>query len=245
MIINSGCDLKKILSISLIIIDWLKVSAQTEIMLNYQNVDQKKIHFGFTIGSNTMDFKLTPSMYSAIGDNSDILIPEINDLVPGFHVGIVSNLRLTDYLDLRFLPGIALGQRKILFYDNDQNVVSEMKIESTFIDLPLTLKYKATRINNTRPYLIGGINVRNDMARNKEFNEDKEVYIKLKSFDIYYELGVGIDFYSTYFKFSTEIKYSVGARNVISSDADDSYPQYANSIDKMNSRLFMISLHFE
>ena len=191
-----------------------------------------------------MDFKLTPSMNS-FGADSTVLIPEINDLVPGFHVGIVSNLRLTDNLDLRFLPGIALGQRKILFYDNDQNVVSEMKIESTFIDLPLTLKYRATRINNTRPYLIGGINVRNDMARNKEFNEDEKIYIKLKSFDIYYEIGVGIDFYLAYFKFSTEIKYSVGTLNVVSSDPSDAYPQYANSIDKLNSRMFLISLHFE
>jgi len=214
-------------------------------MLNYQNVDQKRIHFGFTIGFNTMDFKLTPSMYSAIGDNSDILIPEINKLASGFHVGIVSNLRLTDNLDLRFLPGIALGQRNILFYDNDQNVDLEMEIESNFIDLPLTLKYKATRINNTRPYLIGGINVRNDMARNKEFNDDDDIYIKLKSFDIYYEIGVGVDFYLTYFKFSTEIKYSVGMLNVVSSDPHDSYPQYANSIDKLNSRMFMVSLHFE
>lgn len=218
--------------------------AQDDIILNYQGVDHKTLHFGFTIGFNTMDFKLTPSM-NTFGADSSVLIPEINDLVPGFHVAIVSNLRLNDNWDLRFLPGISLGQRKILFYDNNKNVVSEMKIESTFIDLPLSLKYKATRINNTRPYLIGGINIRNDMARNKEFNEDEEIYIKLKPFDIYYELGVGVDFYLAYFKFSTEIKYSVGVLNVVSSEASDDYPQYANSIDKLNSRMFMVSLHFE
>lgn len=218
--------------------------AQDDIVLNYQGVDHKTIHFGFTLGFNTMDFKLTPSMNS-FGSDSTVLIPEINDLVPGFHVAIVSNLRLNDNWDLRFLPGIALGQRKILFYDNDKNVVSEMKIESTFIDLPLSLKYKATRINNTRPYLIGGINIRNDMARNKEFNEDEGIYIKLKPFDVYYELGVGVDFYLAYFKFSTEIKYSVGTLNVVSSDVSEDYPQYANSIDKLNSRMFMVSLHFE
>lgn len=222
----------------------LALFAQEDIVLHYQGVDHKKIHFGFTLGFNTMDFKLTPSMNS-FGSDSTVLIPEINDLVPGFNVGIVSNLRLNDNWDLRFLPGIALGSRKILFYDNDHKVVSEMKIESTFIDLPLSLKYKATRINNTRPYLIGGINIRNDMARNKEFNEDEEIYIKLKPFDVYYELGVGIDFYLAYFKFSTEIKYSVGILNVVSSDASEDYPQYANSIDKLNSRMFMISLHFE
>lgn len=236
--------MKKLIIIFLLGLFFQAGFAQDDIVLNYQGVDHKTLHFGFTIGFNTMDFKLTPSM-NTFGPDSSVLIPEINNLVPGFHVAIVSNLRLNDNWDLRFLPGIALGQRKILFYDNNKNVVSEMAIESTFIDLPLSLKYKATRINNTRPYLIGGINIRNDMARNKEFNEDEEIYIKLKPFDIYYEIGIGVDFYLAYFKFSTEIKYSVGVLNVVSPEASDDYPQYANSIDKLNSRMFMVSLHFE
>jgi len=191
-----------------------------------------------------MDFKLTPSM-NTFGTDSAILIPEINNISPGFHVSVIADLRLNEYFNLRFLPGISLGQRTILFYNQDKTIDSEMKIESTYIDLPLSIKYKATRINNSRPYLIGGINVRNDMARNKDFNEDEKIYIKLKSFDIYAELGVGIDFYLAYFKFSTEIKYSVGTFNNVSSEAAEEAPQYANAIDKLNSRMFMISLHFE
>lgn len=218
--------------------------AQKDIIYNYQAVDHKKIHFGFTIGFNTMDFKLTPSM-NPFGPDSTVLIPEINNISPGFHVSVISELRLNDDFSLRFLPGISLGQRTILFYNTDKSVDSKMKIESTFIDLPLSIKYKATRINNVRPYLLSGINVRNDMARNKEFNEDEEIYVKFNSFDIYYEIGVGIDFYLPFFKFSTEIKYSVGTFNNISSEADQAYPQYANSIDKLNSRMFLISLHFE
>ena len=236
--------MKKVFVILFLSVISQSIWAQDDIAMHYQAVDHKTIHFGFTIGFNTMDFDIKSSM-NAFGPDSTVLRPEINDLVPGFHVGVVSDLRLNDNFSLRFLPGIALGQRKILFYDNDSKVVSEMKIESTYIDLPLTLKYKATRINNTRPYLIGGVNVRNDMARNKEFNDDDEIYIKLKPFDIYYELGAGIDFYLTYFKFSTEIKYSVGLLNVVSSDAYEDYPQYANAIENVKSRMFMISLHFE
>ncbi len=217
--------------------------AQKEIILNYQEVDYKKIHFGFTVGFNTMDFKLTPTMNNYGVDSA--LVPEINKLVPGFHVAIVSSLKLNDYFDLRFLPGISLGQRNILFYDENNQIDSEMKIESTFIDIPFVIKYKATRINNTRPYLIGGINIRRDMARNKEFNEDEDIYIKLKPLDFYYEIGFGFDFYLAYFKFSTEIKYSVGTLNVVSSNASEDFPQYANAIEKLNSRMFMISFHFE
>lgn len=219
-------------------------SAQKEIILNYQEVDYKKIHFGFTVGFNTMDFKFTPTM-NTFGTDSAILIPEINKLVPGFHVAVVSSLKLNDYFDLRFLPGISLGQRNILFYDKNNEVESEMKIESTFIDLPFIIKYKATRINNIRPYLIGGLNIRRDMARNKEFNEDEGIYIKLNPLDIYYEIGFGFDFYLAYFKLSTEIKYSVGTFNVVSSDASEDFPRYANAIEKLNSRMFMVSFHFE
>jgi hypothetical protein len=120
-----------------------------------------------------------------------------------------------------------------------------MSIESTFIDLPFLIKYKADRIKNYRPYLIGGVNIRNDMARNKEFNEDEKIYIKLIPLDIYYEIGFGIDFYLTFFKLSTEVKYSVGTRDVVSSDASQDYPEYANSIDSFKSRMFMVSFHFE
>jgi len=217
--------------------------AQKELIVNYQEVDHKVIHFGFTVGFNTMDFELIPTMVSS---GADTLIPEINNLSPGFHVAVVSSLRLGDNLDFRFLPGISLGQRNILFYNKNNNTIErEMNIESTFIDLPFLIKYKADRIKNYRPYIIGGVNIRNDMARNKEFNEDEGIYIKLKPFDIYYEIGFGLDFYLAYFKLSTEIKYSIGTRNVVSPDASQDYPQYANAVDELNSRMFMFSLHFE
>ena len=221
----------------------LSLLAQREITLHYQEVDHKDIHFGFTLGFNTMDFAFQPSM-QPFGRDSAVLVPELNKLSPGVHVGIVSSLRLTDYLDFRFLPGISLGQRNILYY-RGQVLVKEMKIESTFIDIPILLKYKAERINNYRPYVVGGFNVRNDMARNKDFNEDEGIYIKMKPFDIYYELGFGIDFYLKYFKLSTELKYSVGTMDVISHDASDEFPEYADAVEFMKSRMFMISFHFE
>jgi len=231
---------KIVLILNFIVLSFL-VSAQKNIVLNYQKIDSKAIHFGFTLGFNTMDFSISPSNEEW---RNDTLAPELNNLSPGFHVAIISSIRLGENLDFRFLPGISLGQRNLIFYKGGVPI-SEMKIESTFVDLPFQLKYKADRINNVRPYLIGGINVRNDMARNKDFNEDEKIYIKLNPFDIYYEMGFGIDFYCTYFKLSTEIKLSVGTMNVLSPQEHESEPQFANSIDKLKSQLFMVSFHFE
>ncbi len=233
--------MKKIVIILHFIVLSFLVSAQKSIIMNYQKIDSKKIHFGFTLGFSTMDFSISPSNKQW---RNDTLVPELNNLSPGFHVAIISNIRLGENLDFRFLPGISLGQRNLLFYKGGV-CISEMKIESTFIDLPFLLKYKADRINNLRPYLIGGFNVRNDMARNKDFNEDEKIYIKLKPFDIYYEMGFGIDFYCAYFKLSTELKLSVGTMNVLSMQAHESEPQFKDSLDKLKSQIFMVSFHFE
>ncbi len=232
--------MKKLVLISSFILVSFIASAQKDIVLHYQEIDYQKIHFGFTLGFNVMDFSVDPSNETWRNDT----LSEINNLSPGFHVAIISNIRLGENLDFRFLPGISLGQRNLLFYEEGVPI-SEMKIESTFIDLPFQLKYKADRINNFRPYIIGGFNVRNDMARNKDFNEDEKIFIKLKPFDVYYEMGFGIDFYSPFFKFSIELKYSVGTMDVLSHEANKTHPQFTDSIDKLNSRLFMISFHFE
>jgi hypothetical protein len=218
--------------------------AQQEKVLNYQKIDLKPFHFGYTLGINTMDFSIQPSQVSLHNDT----FPEINKLSPGVDIGIVTNFRLSQYVDFRFLPGISLGQRNLLYYESTDSTVqphSEMKLGSTFINLPFNIRYEAKRIHNYRPYLIGGVNFRWDMARNKDFNVDEGIFIKLQPFDVYWEAGMGIDFYLPFFKLSVELKYSVGNLNVLSPDKHDRYPGYVNSIDALKSRMFSVSFHFE
>jgi hypothetical protein len=69
--------MKKYIFILFISIISQSLFAQSDIMLNYQNVDHKKIHFGFTLGFNTMDFDIAPSM-NPFGADSTVLRPEIN-----------------------------------------------------------------------------------------------------------------------------------------------------------------------
>lgn len=219
-------------------------------MLHYQKIDQKAFHFGYTLGINTMDFAVYPSDYSLKHD----IYPEVNKLSPGVDIGIVTNFRLSKYLDFRVLPGISLGQRNLLYYENvnddiegNEEVIGNdaMKLGSTFINVPFLLRYEAKREKNYRPYLILGTNLRWDMARNKDFNVDEGIYVKLDPFDIYLEGGFGIDFYLPYFKLSPEIKFSVGVLNILSPDAHDEKPEYVKSIDKLKSRMVSLSFHFE
>jgi hypothetical protein len=157
----------------------------------------------------------------------------------------VTNLRAGEYFDIRFLPGVSFGQRMINYYKNQVSYPTPQRLESSFLEFPLLLKYKGERLNNVRPYIIGGLNYRYDLAGKKEYDDEKPVYIRLKRPDRYYEAGAGLDFYLTYFKLSIELKMSNGIGNVLVSEPEHNHPEYVNAIDKMKSQLWVLSFHFE
>jgi hypothetical protein len=204
--------------------------------------DDKLLHFGFSIGFNAMDFKTTPSQtYLEI----DSLYPEVSLLNPGINIQIVTNFRPARYFDIRFLPGVSFGQRNIRFYKNQVLVNEQQRIESSFLEFPLLLKYKGDRLNNVRPYIIGGLNYRYDLAGKKEYDDDKPIYLRLKRSDLYYEFGAGLDLYLTFFKLSIELKMSSGIRDVLVRDPAPGHPQYCNAIEKMKSQIWILAFHFE
>jgi len=229
--------LKKVLILLLIAISVSPTFAQKQRILNEPSHDDRPIHFGFCIGLNVMDF------ITQVSDTSKgTYIPDVSNPTPGFHIQVITNYRLGEYFDVRFLPGISFGQRTLNFFKNDSLISDKHKLESNYLEFPLLLKYKAKRLNNFRPYLITGANLRVDLA--KTFNENDNIFIDLKLLDLFYEIGAGIDFYLPYFKFSTELKFSYGIFNDLKK-RNTTQPNYQNSIEKLNSTLVMLSFHFE
>jgi hypothetical protein len=189
-----------------------------------------------------MDFNITPSQtYLAI----DSLYPEVSRLNPGINIQIVMDLHPVNHFDIRFLPGVSFGQRNVRYYKNGVLVNERQRLESSFIEAPVLLKYKGDRLNNVRPYLVTGLNFRYDLAGKKEFDEDKPIYIRLKRPDLYYELGAGLDFYLTWFKLSIELKMSNGLFNIIADEPASGHEQFRNSIEKMKSQMWIVAFHFE
>ena len=231
-----------IILLSILLLNNLILSGQKQKPKNESWYDEKPIHFGFSLGFNAMDFDITPSQkYYQI----DSLYPEVSILNPGINIQIVTDLRPADHLDIRFLPGVSFGQRVIRFYKNRVLVNEQQKLESSFLEFPLLLKYKGDRMNNVRPYVIGGLNYRYDLAGKKEFDDAKPIYIRIKRPDLYYELGAGIDFYLTYFKLSVELKMSNGFGDVLIKEAAPGHPQYYNAIEKIKSQIWVLAFHFE
>ena len=238
----------------------LLLNAQKEKVKFDPNHDDKWLHFGFSLGINTMDFDIRNSQMAI--DSG--IYTEVSKLHPGFHVHALSNLRLTDNFDFRFTPGIAFGGLREINYvpaDPQSLVINHednpVKVESNFLEFPMLFKYKSIRMNNFRPFLIGGLNTRIDLAATKKTwgrSRKENNLVLVKPLDFYYEVGAGMDFYLQYFKFAIEVKYSVGLTNVLRTSitrngetivppADDAI--YTNSIDRLFSRMFMVTFHFE
>ena len=235
--------------------------AQRQVVKNLTTFDDKRLHFGFTLALNTLDFGI--DHYATIGENPkfgskipDIINGEtivadrqiradISKLTPGFTVGIVTNLRLTESLDLRFLPGMSFGERKLTYnipVVSSSGTTENFSIKSTFLDFPLLIKYKARRMNNQRPYLIGGFAYRIDISKTGQ-----EDLVRLKPFSSSIEAGMGWDNYLQFFRLSTELKFSIGMNNILDEgpDVTKQLQVYSNAFSRLTSNMFILSFHFE
>ena len=208
---------------------------------NLVRYDFQKIHFGFTLGINELNFNLLKNNNTITNDTLKTIYTKS---LKGFNLGIVSNLRLGKYLDLRFVPALIFGERHLSYGFNDSLNISNdeiKKIESTLLDFPVYLKYKSERYNNFRAYVLAGIKYSLDLASKDEIDDEGQEIVKLKKNDLMGEIGFGLDFYLEYFKFSPQIKISYGLLNLLTNDNTI----YTESINKLTTNGWMLSFTFE
>ena len=208
---------------------------------NLMHVDNKRYHFGFILGLNTMDFNATNG--GIVDRNGKTWYAEQTSLAPGFVVGIITDLRIFEYLNLRFTPALLFGERTLTFIDQDKGNGINVDVRSNLINFPLFLKFRGQRNGNYRPYLIGGFSSTLDLGR------QKEEIIMLKQMDYGIEFGVGFDFYLPYFKLAPELKMYLGLADLLERDRPEisnfADLKYTDALTKLTSRLFILSFNFE
>jgi hypothetical protein len=224
--------------------------SQEEKPRNLPGFDMKRLHFGFTVGLNSMDLGIKRNF-----EADNFIYADVSHVLPGFQVSIVSDLRLNMSWNLRFLPGISFGSRQLYYYEFDQSqqgtlvalsgAVNPVPLGPSNLDFPLHFKYRSQRVNNYRPYLVGGLNFRYDMSTKKLYDNESDEYIKFKPADFFLEFGFGVDTYLKYFKFAPEIKLAVGLRNILTDDSRPPHEQFVESIDRVTSYILMLNFHFE
>jgi hypothetical protein len=190
---------------------------------------------------HTQDLILTHS--GAATPDNEIWFAEIPSYSPGFSVGIIGDLYLNPYLNLRLTPAVHFGDKTFTFIEQNTKETFITTLRSNYLSIPLDLKYAAVRLNNYRPYLLGGVYASFDMGR-KKGNP-----LLLKGTDFGVEIGFGCDIYLPYFKLCPEVKFCFGLADVLEKNRADLIHEadrkYAQALSGASSRMIILSFNFE
>ncbi|MBK8722568.1 MAG: PorT family protein [Saprospiraceae bacterium] len=204
---------------------------------NYLDFKSKPYFFGITLGFNSSDYRVFKSKSFLSNDTIRVVEPERG---PGFNLGIITNLKLGEYFDIRFLPTLSFAERNLTYFSNTGSF-NERKVESVFVDMPFHVRYKSAPFNDMRVFVIGGVKYTFDVASDSRTRQAKDL-VKISPSDFSYEYGFGMQFYFPYFIFSPEFKVSQGINNIL---IYDKRIDQSNVLEKVMSRVFTISLNFE
>lgn len=205
-------------------------------IINLENFDKQRMYFGFYLGFNSYDFKID---YFNTPDK-DITV----NATTGFNVGVVADLRLQEFINLRFEPGLYNTQRNLFYSGFTKQLDAQREVKSTYIHLPLLLKFSSKRTGNIRPYLLGGVSATLNLSSNsKSIDDNLQQRFRVKPWTTNYEIGFGIDLYTEYFKFSPSIRGVFGINDEIIQDNDVNSP-WTSNIDALKSRAVFINFTF-
>lgn len=197
--------------------------------------ENKLIRFGYYLGLNHTNFKT-----DYVEDR-----PEQLKMNPeyGFNVGLFVDLRLINHVNLRFEPGMFTTQRNITFPDSWPEATStnlSRELKSTYIRLPLVFKFSALRLHNVRPYVIAGASTSINLSSKENSNEDNnsgEFRTMTQMHAL--ELGLGVELYLPYFKFTPSIRGVFGLNDELVSDS------WTSNIDGFKTRGVFLNFIFE
>ena len=216
--------------------------AQRERVENLPTFDDRKIHYGFYLGINQNDFKLNLKNSNVF--NADISV----EPTYGFNVGLIAELRLHKNLSVRLEPGLVSNSKNIIFNHvntsaNPQDSIRE--IGSTYLHFPVVFKFSTDRYKNIRPYLLGGVSLDYNFSSNEANQDDNSAgQFRMKTTNFMYEVGVGIDIYLAFFKFSPSIRGVFAINNEIKYD-DDPNSRWTAPINFMGTRGVFLNFAFE
>ena len=215
--------------------------AQERKVQNKPYIDYRRLHYGFFVGTHIQDMEFMNNGY--VTENGEEWYADIADYNPGLSVGVLADLRLGEYFSLRALPTMHFGQNTIVFREQNSGEVSRQQVKTTYIALPFHVKYSAERFNNYRPYITAGVSPMVNLT------VKKQKQLLLKKFDFMVEVGMGCDFYLPFFKLIPEVKFAFSLLDVLETERKDlldaNYMKFTQSVDKVTSKMIILSLYFE
>lgn len=201
-----------------------------------QNWDKQQIFWGYYLGLNKKDYKVT-----YLTNNAFIQVtPNV-----GFNVGLIGDLRLHKNINLRLEPGLSSNSKVLAFkHIPGGQKDSIRKVNATYLRIPLLLKFSTDRLHNVRPYVVGGISYDYNFSSNQDNpNDNYDGEFRMKKNNFTYEIGVGVDLYLPYFIFSPSIRGVFAINNELVRDNNPNSP-WTGPIDYFGTRGVFIKFAF-
>jgi len=207
-----------------------------DISKNRPFFDKKNVSWGYYFGMNFYDFKID------YDQEYEHIVAESN---PGFQVGLVGNVNINDNLSLRSEPGVFFTNRRLIFRNLVTPRDSIRDISSNYVQLPVSVKLNTIRYGNMRPYITAGIIYAYNLNSWEDSNNDNSSgRFRMRSNNLMYEVGFGIEMYLFYFKFTPSIRGIFALNNELVNDIDPNSP-WTNHVSYMGTRGVYINLTFE
>lgn len=205
-------------------------------IINLENEDKAFLNWGYYLGFNQFDFK-----FEYKNDLDDILVEKSI----GFNVGLIGEMRINEFFDLRFEPGLFYTTRTLGYkgFADTNDAIREIK--STYISFPLLIKASAKRLGNWKPFVIGGVSAALNLGSNeKSLDDNSSGTFRMKQTVYNWEIGFGIDFYTEYFKFSPSVRGVFAITDELVPDNDPNSP-WTGNIDALKTRGVFVNFTFE
>ena len=211
-------------------------------IIHLEDFDYQKFQWGYYFGLNTMDFRMDYEKF----DYNDASKTDIQTQKSyGFNVGLTGDLRLVDHLSARFEPGLIYNKRQLDFPGFVQERSRYREVASTYIYIPVLLKYGSKRWDNFKPYVTVGASMTLNLSANNKSREDNvEGKFRVNPTIFFYELGFGIDLYTPHFRFTPSIRGLFSINNELIHDNDPNSP-WTGNLRSIYTRAVMINLTFE
>lgn len=225
--------------------------AQMRKVQNKPYIDLRPLHFGISLGLNLQDAEFRNVGPLMMDDGTTRTIAcDVDIWNPGFSVGVLGDMRLSDNFNLRVSPTLHFGSKRLRFLDfdnlNDAGLPtnSTQDLKTTYLAVPIDIKFSAPRFNNYRPYMVAGVSPMINLA-----GKDQD-FVALKRFDTMINVGMGCDLYLPFFKLIPEIKFCYGLTNTLNKDHASELENplsipFTRSVDDCRTKMFVFSLYFE
>ena len=233
--------MKRTITYILLLLLPLFAVAQERKVQNKPYIDFRRLHYGFFIGTHVQDMEFVNNGF--VTENGESWYADIANYNPGFSVGVLADLRLNTYMSLRAIPTMHFGQNIVRFREQKSGETSKQSVKTTYIAVPVHVKFAAERFNNYRPYVTAGVSPMWNLT------VKKQQQLLLKKFNFMIEVGFGCDFYLPFFKLIPELKFSFSPIDVLKKERADlldaNYMKFTQSVDKVTSKMVTLSLYFE